>query len=126
MKDLLISKLDQGLANEIAELITYPIDSAGWLMDTRVLLFTAHMTVSQARKILRARHPKQGLHELHIVDEQKRIQSVVQLNELALAESDQTLETLSQQVTAVVKPTDTRGRNYRTDGIVRPGRACRD
>ena len=107
-KDTLLAGLESTLTREISELMAYPMDSAGALMDTRVLLFSAEMTVADAQQILRARKYDLPVYELRIVDESQRLVSVVQLNKLALASPDQTLESIAGRVAVVVEPTASR------------------
>ncbi len=107
-KSALLAGLETTLAREIGELMAYPIDSAGGLMDTRILLFNAEMTVADAQQILRARNLNLPIYELRIVDEEQRFVSVVQLNALALGDPSQTLESIASRVVAVVEPTASR------------------
>ncbi len=104
----LLNSLNKSLANEIRELMAYPIDTAGGLMDSRVLLFQGDMTVAEAQQMLRARKISQTVYELRLVDENQCLRSVVQLNTLALANPEDTLESLSERVLVVVEPTATR------------------
>ncbi len=104
----LLDGLHASLAREIKELMVHPMDTAGGLMDTRVLLFKGDMTVAEALHMLRARMRNQTVYELRIVDDAQRLCSIVQLNTLALADSEQTLEALAERVSVVVEPTATR------------------
>ncbi len=40
-----LALMDKGIAAELRELLEYPIDTAGWLMDTDIIAFNANMTV---------------------------------------------------------------------------------
>lgn len=107
-KDRLLSRLDGMLAQEIREVMAYPLDSAGGLMDTRMMLFSGDMTVADAQQVLRARQSVYSIYELRIVDEDQRFQSVVQLNTLAHANPAERLETIAERIVAVVEPTAAR------------------
>ncbi len=107
-REKLLAKLDQSDAKEVRELMAYPIDSAGRIMDTRVLMFTGDMTIRDAQQVLRARRSNQGMYELRIVDEDKRLLSTVPLSTLALADPAQTLDSISERIRTVVQPTATR------------------
>lgn len=107
-KDQILDQLDGMLQREIRELMAYPLDSAGGLMDTRVMLFSGEMTVMDAQQVLRARQSSYSIYELRIVDEEQRLQSVVQLNTLAHADPASKLETIAGRIVTVVEPTATR------------------
>ncbi len=104
----LLDGLKPSLSHEIKDLLMHPIDTAGGLMDTRVLLFKGDLTVAEALQMLRSRMRNQTVYELRIVDDAQRLQSIVQLNTLALADADQTLDALSERVKVVVEPSATR------------------
>lgn len=107
-KAALLALIDPSIAQEISDIITYPHDSAGQLMDTRVNLFRADMSVADAQSILRRTKKEQPVYELRIVDENLRLKSVVDIKALALADPAESLESIAQGVAAVVKPMDTR------------------
>ena len=93
--EVLMAGMEPSLSREIRELMVYPIDTAGALMDTRILLFKGNMTADEALQILRARRLKRKVAELRIVDDEQRFRSIVKLDSLALADPDQTLDELS-------------------------------
>jgi len=107
-KEALLALIDPVLAAEIGELFTYPQDSAGQLMDTRVNVFRGDMTVANALDILRRTRTGQAVHQLRLVDDDLRLKSLVDIKALALADSAQSLDSIAQGITAVVKPMDSR------------------
>ncbi len=106
--DVLMADMEPSLSREIRELMVYPIDTAGALMDTRILLFKGDMTADEALQILRARRLKRKVSELRIVDDEQRFRSIVKLDSLALADPDQTLDELSDRIVVVVDPNASR------------------
>ena len=106
--DVLMAGMEPSLSREIRELMVYPIDTAGALMDTRILLFKGNMTAEEALQILRARRLKRKVAELRIVDDEQRFRSIVKLDSLALADPDQTLDELSDRIVVVVDPNASR------------------
>ena len=107
-RDQILEQLEGMLEREIRELMAYPLDSAGGLMDTRMILFSEEMTVRDAQQILRARQSIHSISELRIVDEEQRLRSVVQLNTFAHTDPTSTLESIAERIVAVVEPTATR------------------
>ena len=106
--EVLMAGMEPSLSREIRELMVYPIDTAGALMDTRILLFKGNMTADEALQILRARRLKRKVAELRIVDDEQRFRSIVKLDSLALADPDQTLDELSDRIVVVVDPNASR------------------
>ena len=106
--EVLIAGMEPSLSREIRELMVYPIDTAGALMDTRILLFKGNMTADEALQILRARRLKRKVAELRIVDDEQRFRSIVKLDSLALADPNQTLDELSDRIVVVVDPNASR------------------
>ncbi len=106
--EVLMAGMEPSISREIRELMVYPIDTAGALMDTRILLFKGNMTADEALQILRARRLKRKVAELRIVDDEQRFRSIVKLDSLALADPNQTLDELSDQIVVVVDPNASR------------------
>ncbi len=119
----LLEMLDPRLVKDIDEIMTYPPDTAGRLMDTQFLAFAEHMTVRDAQQVLKNRNLRHPVFELRILDDEQRLQSVVHLKDLALAEPHQTLGAISVHISAVVDPIATREEviekmeSYRLDEI---------
>lgn len=107
-REAILGRLDEALARDVGELISYPHDSAGQLMDTRIAVYKGNMTVADAQNMLRRRRTTRPAYELRIVDDELRLKSLVDIKALALAEPGQTLDSISHGVVAVVKPMDTR------------------
>jgi magnesium transporter len=95
------------VAAEIRALMEYPPDSAGQLMDPRALAFRGDLTAHEA--LLRLRQAKRrGLHEIYLEDDDGRLDGRVDIQDLALADPDQTLARIAHKIADVVKDTDPR------------------
>ncbi|MCF8070076.1 MAG: magnesium transporter [Desulfobacterales bacterium] len=102
----LISRLDSNIrraclanmikqkAKEINELASYPEDTAGLLMDPQVMAFHSQTSVQDVLSQLR-RLPQKKAREIFLVDENSVLVGSVSLQELVVAESDQTVGSLS-------------------------------
>ena len=92
-----ISRLDDGLQFELRDLMTFPEDSAGRLMDTRVGLFRPSMTVEQA--FARLRESKlRGLSTVFVVDDENRLSAKIAIHDLAVADTESKLADLAEPV----------------------------
>ncbi len=94
-------------AAEIRALMSYPADSAGELMDPRVPSFRGELTAQEVLARLR-RTKWRGLRELYIVDNNGRLDGRVDIQDLALADPDQTLARIARKIADAVQDTSPR------------------
>ncbi len=104
-RDLRLKSLDTQVAHELRELLRYPENSAGRLMDPNVTPLRADLSVGQALGRLRAlkRH---GLRELFVVDDEGKLTGRVEIQDLAVAEHAASLREIVRPVLAVVYALD--------------------
>ncbi len=96
--------LNAQVAGEIRALMRYPADSAGQLMDPRVVAFRGELTAHEA--LVRLRQSKRrGLRELYLVDDDGRLDGRVHIQDLALAEPEQTLARIARKIADAVTDT---------------------
>ncbi len=92
-----LAVLEPALAKELKELMTYPADSAGRMMDTRVVTFRPQMTVKNVLNSLRTarRAPSQ---DLVVVDENNKLEGLVALADAVRADPRRPLEQLVRRM----------------------------
>lgn len=96
--------LNSQIASEIKILMQYPPESAGQIMDPRVLAFRSNLSVQEA--VIRMRQSKlRGLRELYVVDDAGRLEARVDIQDLALATPDESLKSISRKIADVVQDT---------------------
>lgn len=98
----LLLQLDKSLREELNALMSYPDDSAGRLMETRVDTFRPTMTVSQALDRLR-QSKLRGLNAVFLIDDEKRLSARLPIDKLAVAGLDQTLDQLAEPITVSIQ-----------------------
>jgi magnesium transporter len=91
-KNEYISMLQPSLKSEIMDLMDYPEDCAGHLMDFNVCSFLPHITVAEALK--KIRHLNRKVIEVYLVDSEGHYLATISLTELALANSNERLDAL--------------------------------
>lgn len=96
-----LSGLDKDIRRELERLLVYPEGSAGRLMDSRVQVFRNSVTVSQALKTLRQSKTKTS-RSLFLIDNEGKLFGKVALQDLALAEGNESLADLAESVSATV------------------------
>lgn len=104
-RDRQLALLDSQVAHELRELLEYPEDSAGRLMDPHVTPLRTDLTVGQALERLRGikRH---GLRELFVVDDLGRLSGRVEMQDLALAERSHPLRDIIRPLLAAATDSD--------------------
>lgn len=99
-----LGRLNPQVASEIRSLMQYEPDSAGQLMDPRVLAFRGELTAHEALARLR-QSKSRGLREIYLVDEDGRLDGRVDIQDLALAEPAETLARLKRKIADAVEVT---------------------
>lgn len=96
-----LSMLDPAKAKELEVLMAYPEDSAGAIMDPRFLTLHRHTTVRDALQRIRRYKPR-FTRQLFVVDDVGRLEHMVEIQDMALSETGNTLMSLSKPVPAAV------------------------
>jgi magnesium transporter len=102
-----LQRLGGEAAHELRELLAYPPDSAGHLMDPRVSALHSGMRVADAIERLRQIR-RNGLRELFVVDDNGRLAGRVEVQDLALAARELPLADITRGVVAFVSALDPR------------------
>lgn len=96
-----LARLPQAHADELRAILAYPPDSAGALMDPRVLLLRSETTVREALARIRALR-RRGMRMLFVVDADNRLIGQVDIQDIATATAATRLEEIQHPVRAVV------------------------
>ena len=107
-RESLFARIDEATKREFQTLIEYPPDSAGWLMDTRIMRFTPEMKVSEALAILNRITDDVPVYELRLVDSEQRLHSIVDIKDLALSKPSSSLQQISRNIPVVASAVDSR------------------
>jgi len=100
-----LDRLDPAVRRDLDRLLTYPLESAGHLMDASVPAFRRDATAAETLRQLRIDGMKTA-RSLFVVDEQHRLTGKVRLTDLALAGPETPLSTLERAITVAVRPSD--------------------
>lgn len=106
-RERLLGTLDERAATELRNLSNYPPDSAGSLMDPRVLAVHPEATVTQTLTKLRAFKDKR-VRRVFVIDSGRRLLGSVRLQDLAMARPSQRLQELLDPRPVAVSDTATR------------------
>jgi magnesium transporter len=101
-----LDRLPPEQADELRNVLNYPPDTAGRIMDTHILPFRAETTVHEAVAMLRRRRTARSVVKLKLVDDDHKLLGTVDIKDLALAEPDQTLADLARGVVEIAFPMD--------------------
>lgn len=102
-----LAALDPQVAQELRELLAYPEDSAGRLMDPQVSPLRAQLSVAEALARLRT-IKRRGLRELFVVDDAGRLTGRVEIQDLAVAGEALPLREITRGLIAAVRDLDLR------------------
>lgn len=83
------------IRNDLIRAMTYQEESAGELMDARVIYFRPDMTVGEVIAVLRGR-PHGMFRKIYTVDDDNRLHGIVDIEELVLANHEDTLSTIER------------------------------
>lgn len=86
--------MDKGAADELSALLEYPDDSAGRLMQTKVIAFDEQITVDHAIKQIKEQKIE-ALHHLYLLDDAMRLTGQVDIQRIALADGQRKLQSLA-------------------------------
>jgi len=98
-----IARLDRQESEAIQELLRYPPESAGGLMEPEVLALRAEATVGQALSELRRRPDLEDVHNLFVIDGEGRPVGMVPLHRLVTAEPTQSVSSLMEPLPALAR-----------------------
>lgn len=101
-----LALLPESYQQQLQQLMTYPPNSAGHLMDLRILIFRPEMTVSQALEKLRQSRDS-GRHQIVLSDSQQYLNGIVEIQDIALAEPDTLLSDIARPARTTISPFDT-------------------
>lgn len=96
-----LERLQDTEAQELRAILSYPMDSAGALMDPRILLLRADTTVREALARIRALR-RRGTRRLFVVDADNHLEGQVDIQDIATATANTRLEEIQRPVRAVV------------------------
>lgn len=88
-----MSFMDSEAVAEVGELLLYPEDTAGGIMQAEVLALNENTTVARATEEIRAQAEElRELHNVYVTDDEGRLKGVVPLRSLILAKPDTSLK----------------------------------
>jgi magnesium transporter len=98
-----LAAIDPAIVAEIERLVSYPIDSAGRLMEPRISYFRGDSTVEETVDRLRKTRAR-ATRSLFIVDDKNKLSGRVNLQEIAVAPPGTRLQEIARPVAATVGP----------------------
>lgn len=108
----LLLNVDRKIRQSLELLLANPANSAAAMMDPRVLHLRPSMLIQDALELLRRQHlhlsPTQARRILLLLDDERRIEGMVAIQDLALATSGEHLQDYMQSVPATVQQSATR------------------
>ena len=107
LQDIYIAHMNDVIAAEFRSLLDYPDKCVGQMMSTQIVAFNKNTTVEQAITQLRLLNVE-TIHHLFLLDDEMRLDSEVEIKKLALAQSAQTLSSISKPIVTYVNAMDSK------------------
>ncbi len=100
-----LGTLGKEVARELQALLDYPADTAGRLMDPRALGLPSSLSAGEALHRLRAQagHSGRGTREVYLVDDERRLDGRVEIDDLVFAGENAVLRELARPLAAVTQ-----------------------
>ena len=102
-----LASRSKALANEFQDLLEYPDDSAGRLMDPRIQMFSSMLTVDEVLHQIKIRHPKR-MDALFIINSEDQVTGTLDIGDLVLAEPKTRISSLTRPVSHFLNALDTK------------------
>lgn len=99
--------LPRKIARQLRDLMTYPADTAGGMMEPRVTSISIDRTVKDAIAYLR-KAPRQTLYYLYVTDSDGKLTGILNMRELMLASPQDRIESITHREILTVAETMTR------------------
>jgi magnesium transporter len=99
-----LSKLDPVRQKRLVQLLDFPEDAAGRIMDTQVFTLPSHLTAQEAIDYLRQKAPEQSLYYIYCTDSSGKLFGVCSLRALTTAKADVPLVDLAKTDIVTVPP----------------------
>jgi magnesium transporter len=94
----LMSRMEAGAAHDVRELLTYPEDTAGGLMNTDFVALTEAMTCGDVIELLRRTAPDaRDIYYLYVVDADGRLAGTLSLRDIVVAPPERRIATLLER-----------------------------
>ena len=103
-REQLLDALKPAAARDLRRAISFEENSAGALMDVRVLYFRPDMTVSETINVLRTQL-KKNYRKIYTVDGENHLVGMIEMEDLVLADQDARLSEIQKESPAVVQVT---------------------
>jgi CBS domain-containing protein len=109
--NLLLQKMEHDEAKDVQALLRYEADTAGGMMTTELLALPASLTAAETLARLRSLVAEVELiYYLYVVDPDGRLEGVLTIRQLLLAEPRDRLQDIMERDVVIVHPDDTRER----------------
>ena len=103
-RNQIVDATERNAANDLKRALSYEPESAGALMEARVMYFRPDMKVAEVLNVLRAR-PRRAYRKLYTVDSENHLLGMIEIEDLALADHNSTLSQIESTPPVVVDAT---------------------
>ena len=103
-REQIINSTEPKAGSDLRRALSFEPNSAGALMEARVMYFRPDMTVAEVLNVLRAR-PRRAYRKLYTVDNENHLLGMIEIEDLALSDHNATLSEIESVPPAVLEVT---------------------
>jgi len=103
-REEVLERLPEGTSRSLRELVAYPAETAGGMMETKVAAISIDLTAQQAIAAIR-KAPREALYYLYVTQRDGRLAGVLSMRDLLLASPRDPIELLVRRSVLSVPPT---------------------
>ncbi|MHB9055904.1 MAG: CBS domain-containing protein, partial [Paludibacteraceae bacterium] len=94
----LLQEMESTASDEVRELLEYPDDTIGSMMNTNVLVFKDNQTVEEVRSYVHDKKPEmESLYSIFITDNENILTGTLTLRDLLIADNNMTVKDIMNQ-----------------------------
>ncbi|MEZ4873195.1 MAG: CBS domain-containing protein [Bdellovibrionales bacterium] len=105
LKDQILTELDEDTRLRIDQLLSYPEESAGRMMQPKIFSLPIQITAQEGLNLLREHAKEQSIYYIYCTDKDNRLRGVISLRALVTAAPDTLNSLVKREVVTVSQPT---------------------
>lgn len=103
-RERLLASMALGKAHRLRELMTYPRETAGGMMNTQYVAVRDHMSVAEATEVIRRTQVREKMQHAFVLDRKGHLIGIVSLRRLLLAKGADIVRSLCEETVDAVLP----------------------
>lgn len=103
----LLRLIPEEKAQKIRQIMSYPEESAGRMMQTKIFKISSHLTAGEGLDLLRKKAQEESIYYIYCVNKQNQLEGVISLRSMATVPTNTPLQQLIKKEVVTVSPLNT-------------------